>query len=52
MMAECGECGCHISGFVAIAIAHEVANRKKTRKEAADAYLESITADVEATFNA
>jgi len=31
LIAECGHCGCHIRGFVAIAIAHEIAARKKKR---------------------
>lgn len=35
LVAECGHCGCHIRGFVAIAIAHEIAARKKKRVEEA-----------------
>lgn len=40
MVEECGNCGCHINGFIAIAIAHEVATRKKRRNE--ESYLEEI----------
>jgi len=40
MVEECGNCGCHINGFIAIAIAHEVASRKKRRAE--ESYLEEI----------
>jgi hypothetical protein len=35
LIAECGHCGCHIRGFVAIAIAKEIAARKKKRIEEA-----------------
>ena len=41
LTAECGYCGCHINGFVAVAIAHEIAVRKKKRlEEAHDAILD------------
>lgn len=40
MVEECGNCGCHQNGFIAIAIAHEVAARKKRRAE--EQYLEEI----------
>jgi hypothetical protein len=36
LVAECGYCGCHLNGFIAIAIAHEIAARKTRRKSAAD----------------
>lgn len=52
MLAECGHCGCHVNGFIAIAIAHEVANRKKSRKEATDAYLETLATAIEGEANA
>lgn len=44
MLEECGQCGCHINSFIAIAIAHEVANRK--RKRDSDAHLDNIVNDV------
>jgi len=36
LIAECGHCGCYINGFVAIAIAHEIAARKSRRVQAAN----------------
>ena len=35
LVAECGHCGCHIQGFVAVAIAHEIVARKGKRVEEA-----------------
>lgn len=52
MLEECGICACHISGFIAISIAHEVANRKVKRNREAAAYIESIAGQMEAEFNA
>ncbi len=52
MVQECGHCGCHVNGFIAIAIAHEVARRKTMRKNQADAYIDEIAGQVEAEFNA
>lgn len=52
MVEECGICACHINGFIAIAIAHEVASRKVKRNREAAAYMESIAGQVEAEFNA
>ena len=34
LVAECGECGCALNGFIAIAIAHEIADRKQRRQAA------------------
>jgi hypothetical protein len=45
MLDECGLCACHVSGFIAMAIAHEVASRRKTRKEAADDYLRTVAVE-------
>lgn len=36
LVAECGHCGCHIRGFVSIAIAHEIAARKRKRVQEAE----------------
>jgi len=36
LVAECSHCGCHLSSFIALAIAHEIASRKSRRKQAAD----------------
>lgn len=52
MMAECGHCGCHINGFISIAIAHEVAKRRKDRQLQADIYIEQIAIAAEAEHNA
>jgi len=52
MMAECGHCGCHINGFIAIAIAHEVAKRRKERQAQADVYMEQIAMALEVENNA
>lgn len=52
LLEECGLCACHVNGFVAIAIAHEVARRKQARKEEADVYLESMATEVEEMFHA
>lgn len=52
MVEECGMCGCHINGFIATAIAHEVADRKAKRNKEAAAYIDSIAGQVEAEFNA
>lgn len=45
LLAECGHCGCHVKGFVAIAIAHEIAARKKKRLE--EAHLDAIEGQLE-----
>lgn len=34
MVKECGECGCALNGFIAIAIAHEITDRKQRRAAA------------------
>jgi len=52
MMAECGHCGCHINGFIAIAIAHEVAKRRAARKTDSDAYIETTAEQLELRTNA
>lgn len=36
LVAECGHCGCHLNGFIAIAIANEIAARKGRRRDAAN----------------
>ena len=36
LTAECGHCGCHLSGFIAIAIANEIAARKRIRRDTAN----------------
>ena len=36
LVAECGHCGCHQNGFIAIAIANEIAARKGRRRDAAN----------------
>jgi hypothetical protein len=45
LTAECGHCGCHINGFVAVAIAREIAARKKKRLE--EAHLDIIQGQLE-----
>lgn len=52
LVDECGICACHINGFIAIAIAHEVARRRKDRKEEADKYIDDMTIEAESIFNA
>lgn len=45
LTAECGHCGCHINGFVSVAIAREIAARKKKRLE--EAHLDIIQGQLE-----
>lgn len=52
VMGECKECTCGITSFIRTAIAHELASRAKTRKEAADHYIENIAREIEAESNA
>jgi hypothetical protein len=52
LLDECGHCGCHINGFIAIAIAHEVAKRRRERQLQADVYIEQMAFAFEAEHNA
>jgi hypothetical protein len=44
LLEECAQCACHVNGFIAIAIAHEVAVRR--RKRQTDGYLDAIAEEV------
>lgn len=45
MTAECGQCGCSYNGFMALAIAREIAIRRSRRNQ--EAYTESIAKAIE-----
>lgn len=47
LIFECGECGCHLNGFIAIAIANEIAARKSRRRAAANHAVLAGQIDVE-----
>jgi len=47
LVEECGLCGCHMNGVIAIAIAREVAYRRNQRKKETDAYIERIIVEAE-----
>jgi hypothetical protein len=47
VLSECKHCTCGITSFIRQAIAHELASRVRTRKEAADDYILEIAAALE-----
>lgn len=52
LVAEAGHCGCHLNGFIAIAIANEIASRKSRRKSAADRAILAGQLSIEGEINA
>lgn len=52
VLRECKECTCGITSLIRTAIAHELASRAKTRKEAADDYIEATAREIEVSTNA
>jgi hypothetical protein len=52
LITECGHCGCHINGFIAIAIANEIAERKSRRRATANAAVLAGQIDIEGKVHA